>query len=110
MTPMNSRVIAIALFAAAALAACDKTPGTKGGARTALAPDASAQVVGVKPAEPSQSEPPGVTPVSTNTTEVTKQEASTQKPSEGDNHSYSTLAPFPPQKGDQPTTDARATK
>jgi hypothetical protein len=107
---MNSRVIALAIVAAAALAACDKTPGTKGGARTALAPDPSAQVIGVKPAEPTQSEPPGVTPVASSTSDVTKQEASTQKPSEGDNHSYSTLAPFPPQKGDQPTTDARTTK
>jgi hypothetical protein len=107
MNLKHSRTIALALIAAAAtLAACDKKPGT----RTALAPDPSAQVVGVKPAEPSKSEPPGVTPVAGNTTEVTKQEASTQKPSEGDNHSYSTVAPNPPQKGDQPTTDARTTK
>ena len=107
MTPMNSRVIIVAAFAAvASLAACDHKPGT----RTALTPDASAKVVGMKPAEPSQSEPPGVTPVVGNTSDVTKLEASTQKPSEGDNHSYSTLAPNPPQKGDQPTTDARTTK
>jgi hypothetical protein len=104
---MNSRIIiAAAVAAAASLAACDHKPGT----RTALAPDPSAQVIGVKPAEPSTSEPPGVTPVASNTSDVTKHEASTQKPSEGDNHSYSTLAVNPPQKGDQPTTDARATK
>jgi hypothetical protein len=107
MTPMNFRVIVVAAVAvAASLAACDHKPG----ARTALAPDPSTQVIGVKPAEPSKSEPPGVTPVAGNTTDVTKHEASTQKPSEGDNHSYSTLAPNPPQKGDQPTTDARTTK
>jgi hypothetical protein len=108
---MNSRIIITALVAAAAsLAACDKTPGTHGGARAALAPDASAQVIGVKPAEPTASEPPGVTPVAGNTSEVTKHESSTQKPSEGDTNSYSTMAVNPPQKGDQPTTDARATK
>ena len=107
MTPMNSRFIALAAIAAAAsLAACDKQVGT----RTAQAPSPSAQVIGVTPANPSASEPPGVTPVAPNTSTVTKAEESLKKPQEGDNHSYSTVAPFPKQKGDQPTTDARTTK
>ena len=110
MNSAKSRIcVALAVSLALGLAACDKMKaGTK--ARTALAPDASAQVIGVKPAEPSAQEPPGVTPVASNTTDVTKQEASTQKPQEGDNHSYSTLAPNPKLKGDQPGTDARTTK
>ena len=109
MNSAKSRIcVALAVSLAFGLAACDRKASTK--ARTALAPDASAQVIGVKPAEPSASEPPGVTPVAPNTTTVTKQDESTQKPQEGDNHSYSTVAPYPKQKGDQPGTDARTTK
>jgi hypothetical protein len=95
MNLVKSRAIALALVAAAAtLAACDKKPGT----RTALAPSPSAQVVGTVPAPPSASEPAGVTPVAPNTTYITKQVESTEKPQEGDNHSYSTTAHVTPQK------------
>ena len=108
MNSAKSRIcVALAAALALGLAACDKKPNTQ--ARTALAPDASAQVIGVKPGDPVP-EPPGVKPVEPNTTEVTKHEETTQKPQEGDNHSYSTLAPNPKQKGDQPGTDARTTK
>ena len=107
MISAKSRIcFALAAALALGLAGCKREANTQ--TRTAAAPDASAQVIGVKPAEPTAKEPPGVTPVASDTTTVTKQEESTQKPSEGDNHSYSSVAPTTPQKGDQPTTDARA--
>jgi hypothetical protein len=94
-----SRTCAItaAVMLAAGLAACDRKVGTQ--SRTALAPDASAQVVGKTPAEPS-GDPPGTTPVASNTTTVTKQEEISKKPQEGDDHSYSSVAVNNPQKGD----------
>jgi len=96
MTYLNSRAVALAIFAAAAtLSACDKKPGT----RSALAPDPSTQVIGVTPAAPT-GDPPGTTPVASNTTTITKQEETTQKPQEGDNHSHSSVAVDNPQKGD----------
>ena len=92
MTPMNSRVIAVAMLAAAgSLAACDHKPGT----RTALAPDPSAQVIGVQPAAPSASEPPGVTPVTAQTTEVSKAVESTSMPLPGQPNDHSNVAPLP---------------
>ena len=90
----------VAVIAAAGLGACNKA---RTDTRAANTPDASAQVIGVKPADPSASEPPGVTPVAPDTTTVTKQEASTQKPSEGDDHSHSSVSPNNPQKGDHQT-------
>ena len=94
MNLMNSRTcIALAFVLATGLAACDRKAGT----RTALAPDASAVVIGVTPAAPT-GDPPGTTPVSASTTEVTKAEESSTKPSEGDNHSHSSLAKDNPQK------------
>lgn len=96
MNLVNSRTcIALAITVAAGLAACDRKAST--GTRTALAPDASAQVIGVKPADPT-GDPPGTTPVTANTTEVTKAEEIATKPSEGDNHSHSSLAQDNPQK------------
>jgi hypothetical protein len=96
MNLMSSRTcIALAFVLATGLAACDRKAST----RTALAPDASAQVIGVKPADPT-GDPPGTTPVAANTTTITKQEETTQKPQEGDNHSYSSVAVDNPQKGD----------
>lgn len=87
----------VAVIAAAGLGACNKA---RTDARAANTPDASAQVIGVKPADPSASEPPGVTPVAPNTTTITKQEESTKKPQEGDNHAYSSVAEDNPQKAD----------
>jgi len=75
---------AMAAALALGLAGCKREANTQ--TRTAAAPDASAQVIGVKPAEPSASEPPGVTPVASDTTTVSKQADSTQRPLEGDNH------------------------
>jgi hypothetical protein len=99
MNILNSRTcIATAFAIAVGLAACDKTAKTS--SRTALAPDPSSQVIGVKPADPT-GDPPGTTPVASNTTTITKDVETTQKPQEGDNHSYSSLSPNNPQKGDQ---------
>jgi hypothetical protein len=98
MKPISSRICAIgAVMLAVSVGACDRKVGTK--ARTALAPDPSAQVIGKTPAEPS-GDPPGTTPVASNTTTITKQEEISQKPQEGDNHSYSSVAVNNPQKGD----------
>jgi hypothetical protein len=95
MKLINSRTcIALAVVMAAGLAACKKETS-----RAANTPDPSAQVIGVVPAAPT-GDPPGTTPVTANTTEVTKAEENTQKPSEGDNHSHSTLDPNSPQKAD----------
>jgi hypothetical protein len=93
-----------ALLLAAGLAACgERISDTRAKAPAASQPEASAVVVGQAPAEPkpeSSVEPAGVTPVAPNTTEISKVEESTQKPQEGDNHSYSTTAPVTPQKAD----------
>lgn len=96
MNPVVSRsCVAAAVVIAAGLSACDKTVGTK--ARAALAPDESAVVIGKTPAPPT-GDPPGTTPVASNTTEISKHEEINEKPQEGDNHSYSTVAPDTPQK------------
>jgi len=98
MNLVNSRTcIAVAFALAAGLAACDRKANTE--VRTALAPDASAQVIGVKPADPT-GDPPGTTPVSADTTTISKQVETAKKPQEGDNHSHSSLAEDNPQKGD----------
>jgi hypothetical protein len=96
MTHVNSRVVAVAAFAAVAmLAACDKKPGT----RTALAPDPSAQVIGVAPANPT-GDPPGTTPVSANATEVSKPVESNSMPLPGQPNDHSNVAPLPSQNAD----------
>lgn len=93
-----------ALLLAAGLAACgERISDTRVKAPAASPPEASAVVIGQAPAEPkaeSKVEPAGVTPVSPNTTEISKVTESTKKPQEGDNHSYSTTAPVTPQKAD----------
>jgi hypothetical protein len=93
MTP-----IAVAALLAAGVSACDRQVGAK--ARTALAPDPSAQVIGKAPAEPT-GDPPGTTPVSANTTVISKEEEISKKPQEGDNHSYSSVAVDNPQKAER---------
>jgi hypothetical protein len=90
--------VAIAMMLCAGLAACDRKVGTQ--ARTALAPDASAQVIGKEPAPPT-GDPPGTTPVASNTTNISKEEEISKKPQEGDNHSYSSVAVDNPQKAER---------
>lgn len=66
-----------------------------------LAASPSAVVIGTAPAEP-QAPGQGDTAQTTSPTgaqgELTKREESVDRPKEGDNHSYSTLAPTTPQK------------
>jgi len=96
---VGARIAAIA-FIVGGLAACgDRLSETQAKKAPNTPTSDSAVVVGVAPAQPS-GDPPGTTPVAPNTSDVTKQEESTQKPAEGDNHSYSTVAPTTPQKAD----------
>ncbi len=59
----------------------------------------SAMLIGTSPAAPT-GDPPGTTPVTAETTQVTKLEETQSKPQEGDNQSRSTLASTTPQKVD----------
>lgn len=114
---MNERIrnVALALATAAfalGMAGCGEraTTRTTQTGEPAGKPDPSAVVIG-QAAAPPTGDPPGTTPVAPNTTEVTKLEETTQKPQEGDNHSYSTLAPKTPQKSDrQNHADQRSTQ
>ena len=94
--PSRVAVAVAAALALAGLAACHEHQTSKVAAAPAQASPA-AQLIGTPPAPPS-GDPPGTTPVAANTTEVTKTEETTQKPSEGDNHSYSSLSKDNPQK------------
>lgn len=88
--------VATALAAAAlftTLAACDRQPH----ASASATPEPSEQTVNVQAAPPT-GDPPGTTPVDGKQTEVSKEAESSQKPQEGDNHSYSSVAPSNPQK------------
>ena len=90
-----------ALLLAAGLAACgERISDTRVKAPEPAKPESSAVVVGQAPAVPTGAETPGTTPVSPNTTTITKAEENTEKPQEGDNQSYSTTAKVTPQKAD----------
>src|SRR4051812_23589291 len=96
---VGARVAAIA-FIIGGLAACgERLADTHAKGPSANPADASAVVVGTAPAQPS-GDPPGTTPVASNTTDVTKAEEVAKKPQEGDNHSYSTVAPETKQKSE----------
>ncbi|HZZ92770.1 MAG TPA: hypothetical protein VFE23_09410 [Usitatibacter sp.] len=96
-----TRVIAI-MFVMAGAAACDRhRDGTTVGATSGSAPlpasaDASAKTIDVPPAPPT-GDPPGTTPVVPDTSNISKSAAQTG-PREGDDHSYSSVAPANPQK------------
>jgi hypothetical protein len=79
----------------ASLAACDREPKAK----AAATPQASEQTVNVPAAAPT-GDPAGTTPVTGKESEVSKSAETTKMPQEGDNHSYSTMAPAAPQKSD----------
>ncbi|HEX4781030.1 MAG TPA: hypothetical protein VH301_09775 [Usitatibacter sp.] len=98
-------ILTLAAATAAALAlgslgACSKLGSHNDAARVSMAASPSAQLVGTKPADPTP-EPAGVKPVVSGTTDVTQSQAAQGGPKEGDDHSYSTLDPNSPQKGDQ---------
>jgi hypothetical protein len=92
------RVMAIAF--SLGLAACgERLADTHAKSPSSNPASSSAVVVGVAPAQPS-GDPPGTTPVDPHTTDITKEEESSKKPQEGDNHSYSSVAPESKQKSD----------
>jgi hypothetical protein len=68
--------------------------------------DASARTIDVAPAAPT-GDPPGTTPVAPGTSDISKQAEQTG-PREGDNHSYSSVAPNNPQKAQN--VDAQQTQ
>jgi hypothetical protein len=88
--------IAVAVVLAAGIAACDKQAGAK--ARTALAPDPSAQVIGKEPAPPA-GDPPGTTPV-VPVSEVSKPVEVAAMPLPGQPNDHSNVAPLPSQRAE----------
>lgn len=92
-----ARVLA-ASFIIAGLGACgERLADTHAKKPSDNPPSSSAVLVGVAPAQPS-GDPPGTSPVAPNTSDQTKFEEVNKKPQEGDNHSYSSVAPDNPQK------------
>ena len=90
----------LCLFLVAGLAACgERISDTRAKAPTPEKASPSAVVIGQAPAEPT-GDPAGTSPVSPNTSDISKQVESRSKPQEGDNHSYSTTAPVTPQKAE----------
>jgi hypothetical protein len=93
---VGARVVAIAFTLG--LAACgERLADTHAKAPSANPASPAGMLVGTAPAQPS-GDPPGTTPVDPNTSDVTKQAETTQKPSEGDDHSHSSVARDNPQK------------
>ena len=95
-----AKVVAL-MFVMAGAVACDRHRDASVSASSGSAPlpataDASARTIDVKPAPPT-GDPPGTTPVAPGTSDISKQAEQTG-PREGDNHSYSSVAPNNPQK------------
>jgi hypothetical protein len=91
---LRTVALAVALCATALGASGARNPDVK------YPPGASpsAMLIGTEPAPPT-GDPPGTTPVASDTTQVSKLEETHLKPQEGD-HSHSTLAPQAQQKAD----------
>lgn len=85
-----------ALVAVAGITACHHESTNKV-ATAPSAPSPSGQLIGTPPAPPT-GDTPQTTPVTANTKEITKTDETTQKPQEGDNHAYSSVAKDNPQK------------
>lgn len=100
-TSVGARVLALT-FVIAGLTACgERISNTDTGkAPKAAAASDSAVVIGVAPAQPS-GDPPGTTPVSANTTEVTKSVESVSMPQPGQPNDHSNVAPMPSQKAEE---------
>ena len=97
-TTIRAGVALGAALALLALAACDRESRT--GANASTTPEASTQVIGVKPADPGKSEPPGVTPVDGPQSTSRKEAESKSMPLEGQPNSHSSEAPNASQKSD----------
>ena len=87
---LGAAMVSLALFTTA----CSRHGD---GVQRSATADPSAVVIGT-PAAPPTGDPPGTTPIASNTTIITKKEETEQKPQEGDNHSYSSVAQDNPQK------------
>lgn len=95
-TAVGARVIALT-FVLAGLGACgERLSNTSARTPAATAADPSAVVIGTAPAQPS-GDPPGTTPVSGNTTEVSKAVESQSMPLPGQPNDHSNAAPKPSQ-------------
>ena len=94
----GARVLAMT-FIIAGVAACDRGDNQ---VRQPASASPSAVVIGTTPAEPAtaKADTAQVTPPAGARSDVGKQAESTKRPIEGDNHSYSTVAPTTPQKAD----------
>ena len=99
----GARVLAM-MFVVAGVSACgDRLSDTRAKASTENPVSPSAQVIGQAPQEPTS--PSGNNTAQTASPagaqgDVSARAESTARPIEGDNHSYSTLAPNTPQKAD----------
>lgn len=103
-TAVGSRVLALT-FVMAGVVACGDGLDRDASARAPKNETSpSAVVIGQAPAEPTPAPAVADTPQVTSPAgaqgEVSKQADSTQRPLEGDNHSYSTLSPVTPQKAE----------
>jgi hypothetical protein len=107
MTKLIRATVALAAASAlCALAACDRDTGAAPSAKA----DPSSQTIDVKPAPPT-GDPPGTTAVTGNQSELTHSQSQNQMPLEGQNHSYSSVAPQQSQKsgtGHAPSEGATA--
>src|SRR6185436_4713217 len=99
-TAAGARVLAMA-FVIAGLAACSERVTTTSKGRESAAPESSAVVIGTAPAQPT-GDPPGTTPVASDTTYVTKSVESQAMPVPGQPNDHSNLAVKPPQKAETP--------
>jgi hypothetical protein len=102
----GARVLAMTFIIAGA-AACDRGNDRNVGQPNSASP--SAVVVGTPPAEPA---PKTETAQTAPTSEAAKSDVgavaeSTKRPIEGDNHSYSTVAPVTPQKAEGVNTTGK---
>lgn len=100
-TEAGARVLAMMFLIAGATACGERLSDTTARAPKANEPSPSAVVIGQAPADPAaqpSSETPQTTPPPGARGDLSKAEESVLRPREGDNHSYSTLAPVTPQK------------
>ena len=98
----GARVIAMT-FIIAGVVACDRGDNGAKEVRQPASASPSAVVVGTPPAEPAPAkvETAQTAPTSSAAqSDVSAAAESTKRPIEGDNHSYSTVAPVTPQKAD----------
>jgi hypothetical protein len=101
----NTLRAALALGAALSffgITACDRESHTRTTGAAATTPEASTQVIGVKPAEPT-GDPAGTTPVDGPQSDLRKQTESEKMPLEGQPNSHSSESPQASQKADDST-------